>query len=64
MDKWAYRTKTELRFIQPGKPIQNAFIESFSAIFPNECLNRYWFGPPPYEFFRHLIGDKPKTPTA
>jgi putative transposase len=43
MDKWSYRTKTELRFIQPGKPIQNAFIESFNAIFRNECLNRYWF---------------------
>lgn len=43
MDKWSYRTKTELKFIQPGKPIQNAFIESFNAIFRNECLNRYWF---------------------
>jgi len=43
MDKWSYRTKTELKFIQPGRPIQNAFIESFNAIFRNECLNRYWF---------------------
>jgi putative transposase len=43
MDKWSCRTKTELKFIQPGKPIQNAFIESFNAIFRNECLNRYWF---------------------
>ena len=43
MDKWSYRTKTDLKFIQPGKPIQNAFIESFNAIFRNECLNRYWF---------------------
>lgn len=43
MDKWSCKTGVELRFIQPGKPIQNAFIESFNAIFRNECLNRYWF---------------------
>lgn len=43
MDQWSFRTGTTLKFIQPGKPIQNAFIESFNAIFRNECLNRYWF---------------------
>lgn len=43
MDRWQYKTKTDLKFIQPGKPIQNAFIESFNAIFRNECLNLHWF---------------------
>lgn len=43
MDKWSFRRGIQLKFIQPGKPIQNAFIESFNAIFRNECLNRHWF---------------------
>lgn len=43
MDRWSFKRKVDLKFIQPGKPIQNAFIESFNAIFRNECLNRYWF---------------------
>lgn len=43
MDKWQYRTNVELKFIQPGKPIQNAFIESFNAIFRQECLNLHCF---------------------
>jgi putative transposase len=32
-----------LHFIQPGKPIQNAFIESFNGKFLDECLNKHWF---------------------
>jgi putative transposase len=43
MDQWAYQNKVELRFIQPGKPIQNAFIESFNDKFRSECLNLNWF---------------------
>lgn len=43
MDKWSFARGAELKFIQPGKPIQNAFIESFNAIFRNECLNQFWF---------------------
>ena len=33
----------QLRFIDPGKPIQNAFVESFNARFRDTCLNEYWF---------------------
>jgi putative transposase len=33
-----------LRFIQPGKPTQNAFVESFIGRFRDECLNQHWFG--------------------
>lgn len=43
MDQWAYQTGVELKFIQPGKPIQNAFIESFNGRFRDECLNEHWF---------------------
>lgn len=33
----------QLRFIDPRKPIQNAFIESFNGRFRDECLNQHWF---------------------
>ncbi|MEV1653851.1 transposase, partial [Pseudomonas aeruginosa] len=32
-----------LKLIQPGKPTQNAFIESFNGKFRDECLNEHWF---------------------
>lgn len=32
-----------LHFIQPGKPVQHAFIESFNGKFRDECLNEHWF---------------------
>lgn len=43
LDEWAFSNKIELRFIQPGKPIQNAFIESFNGKFRRECLDQNWF---------------------
>jgi putative transposase len=43
MDIWASQRGVELHFIDPGKPNQNAFIESFNGIFRNECLNESWF---------------------
>lgn len=43
MDIWAYKNKVELKFIQPGKPVQNAYIESFNGKFRDECLNQHWF---------------------
>lgn len=43
LDTWAVRNKVQLRFIDPGKPIQNAFIESFNARLRDECLNQHWF---------------------
>jgi putative transposase len=41
---WALRHGVELCFIDPGKPVQNAFIESFNARFRAECLSAQWFG--------------------
>lgn len=43
LDAWAYRRGIELRFIRPGKPIENAYVESFNGKFRDECLNEHWF---------------------
>lgn len=43
LDAWAYQHGVSLHFIQPGKPVQNAFIESFNGKFRDECLNENWF---------------------
>jgi putative transposase len=43
LDAWAAQHGVHLHFIQPGKPIQNAFIESFNGKFRDECLNEHWF---------------------
>jgi len=43
LDAWAYRRGVELRFIRPGKPIENAYVESFNGKFRDECLNEHWF---------------------
>ncbi len=43
MDRWADRQGIKLSFIQPGKPQQNCFIESFNGKFREECLNQNLF---------------------
>jgi len=43
LDRWADRRGVALQFIQPGKPVQNAFAESFNGRFRDECLNENWF---------------------
>jgi len=43
LDAWAAQHGVHLHFIQPGKPVQNAFIESFNGKFRDECLNEHWF---------------------
>jgi putative transposase len=43
MDAWAYRRRIELHFITPGKPIENATVESFNARVGDECLNQHCF---------------------
>ena len=40
---WSQRTGVALRFIQPGKPVQNAVVESFNGKFRDTCLNAQWF---------------------
>jgi putative transposase len=43
LDAWAYRHGVKLHFIRPGKPVENAYIESFNGKFRDECLNEHWF---------------------
>jgi putative transposase len=43
LDAWAYAHGVTLRFIRPGKPIENAYVESFNGKFRDECLNEHWF---------------------
>lgn len=40
---WSKESGVRLGFIQPGKPTQNAFVESLNGKFRNECLNQHWF---------------------
>ena len=43
MDLWAYQNGVKIDFSRPGKPTDNAFIESFNGTFRDECLNVHWF---------------------
>ena len=43
LDQWAYRRGVALLFIEPGKPVQNAYAESFNGRLRDECLNESWF---------------------
>ncbi|WP_220150133.1 IS3 family transposase [Marinobacter pelagius] len=43
LDQWAYQHGVELKLIQPGKPMQNGYVESFNGKFRDECLNEHWF---------------------
>ena len=43
MDAWACSRGVHLHFIDPGKPVQNAFVESFNDKFRAECLDSHWF---------------------
>lgn len=43
LDKWAYENNVTLNFSRPGKPVDNAYIESFNGSFRDECLNTNWF---------------------
>src|SRR5271154_2108774 len=43
MDLWAYRNGVKIDFSRPGKPTDNAFVESFNGTFRSECLNTHWF---------------------
>jgi len=40
---WAHQQGVDLRLIEPGKPNQNAYVESFNGRLRDECLNEHWF---------------------
>ncbi len=43
VERWAYENGVDWHFIEPGKPIENAYVESFNARFRDQCLNENWF---------------------
>ena len=43
LDAWAAGCGVQLRFIRPGKPIENCFVESFNGTFRRDCLDAHWF---------------------
>jgi putative transposase len=43
MDLWAYQNGLRIDFSRPGKPTDNAHVESFNGTFRQECLNAHWF---------------------
>lgn len=43
LDRWAYENGVTLDFSRPGKPTDNAFVESFNGRLRDECLNTHWF---------------------
>ena len=43
LDQWVYDQGIGHEFIDPGKPVQNAYIESFNGRMRDECLNTHWF---------------------
>lgn len=43
LDMWAYCKKVKLDFSRPGKPTDNAIIESFNGRLREECLDQHWF---------------------
>ena len=43
LDEWGHRNGVKLHFIRPGKPVENAFVESFNGRLRSEHLNQNWF---------------------
>lgn len=43
LDQWAYENKIDLEYSRPGRPTDNAYIESFNGRFREECLSTNWF---------------------
>jgi putative transposase len=43
MDLWAYQNRVQIDFSRPGKPTDNAYVESFNGTLRAECLDVHWF---------------------
>lgn len=43
LDAWAHGRGVALEFIRPGRPVDNAYVESFNGRLRDECLNAHWF---------------------
>lgn len=53
--KWQQDRHVEWHYIQPGKPMQNGFVESFNGRLRDECLNEHLFTS--YNHARQVISD-------
>jgi len=61
LEDWAYRRGVQLDFIRAGKPVENAFIESFNGRLRDECLNVHQFAS---RSPRHRSSSKPDGSTT
>jgi len=43
VDQWSYEQRLQWHTIQPGRPMENSYVESFNGRFRDECLNENWF---------------------
>jgi putative transposase len=43
MDLWGYHAGVQIDFSRPGKPADNAYVESFNGTLRSECLDAHWF---------------------
>jgi putative transposase len=43
LEDWAFQRGVQRDFIRPGKPVENAFVESFNGLLRDECLNVHQF---------------------
>ncbi|GAC1395425.1 MAG: hypothetical protein NVSMB68_12460 [Thermoanaerobaculia bacterium] len=43
LEIWSEQTGVKIHFIQPGRPVQNCYVESFNGRLRDECLNEHWF---------------------
>lgn len=62
--KWAQKTGVEWHYIAPGKPTQNAFVESFNGRFRDECLNEHLFDSPVMLAASSRLGASTTTPSG
>jgi len=46
LDLWAYHNQVKIDFSRPGKPTDNAYVESFNGTLRSECLEAHWFAGP------------------
>jgi len=46
LDLWAYHNQVKIDFSRPGKPTDNAYVESFNGTLRSECLDAHWFAGP------------------
>ena len=61
---WGVDAKIELAYIQPGKPVENAHVESFNRKLRDECLNVSWLETCGKRAHGPRHGEKSTTPNA